>query len=129
MNKVMTVKVVTLNPHPEYEGKWVAELITEENPNPKAYWISHKQMTSLQKNMDRALLFAAFDCSKKFPRMIWASTNKQWLVDAFCKDSLQEAIEAPKTFEESQATIRDIKKAITGYTPPQPYMNDEELPF
>jgi hypothetical protein len=129
MNKVMTIKVVTLNPHPEYEGKWVAELITEESPTPRNYWISHKQMGSIQKNMDKALLFAAFDCSKKFPRMIWASTNKQWLQDTFCKDSIQEAIDAPKTFEEIQSGVRAVKQAIADYKPTQSLISEEELPF
>jgi hypothetical protein len=129
MNKVMKIKVHTLEPHPEYEGKWVANITTEDSDKPSNYWVSHKQMTSLQKNLDRPVLYAAFDTSKRFPRFIWAGSDKLWLTTTFVKDAIQDALDAPKTFEETKTHLESIKTKITAPQAPEREWDDADLPF
>jgi hypothetical protein len=129
MNTVMKIKVHTLEPHPEYEGKWVANITTEDSDKPSNYWVSHKQMTSLQKNLDRPVLYAAFDTSKRFPRFIWAGSDKVWLTTTFVKDAIQEALDAPKTFEETQTHVTAIKNKTTAPQAPEREWEDADLPF
>jgi hypothetical protein len=129
MNHVFKIKVHTIEPHPEYREKWVANITTEGAEKPQNYWISHKQMTSLQKNLDRPSLYAAFDTSKRFPRFIWAGSDKLWLTSTFCKDSIQDALDAPKTFEETQAHIGAIKAKITAPQATEREWDEADLPF
>jgi len=130
MNTVIKItKVHSIEPHPEYNEKWIAAIQTEGSDKAINYWISHKQMTSLQKNLDRPSLYAAFDTSKRFPRFIWAGSDKLWLTSTFCKDPIQDAIDAPKSFEEAQSHLTAIKKKVTAPQAPEREWDEADLPF
>lgn len=119
MKKVHKIRVDSLEASTKFEGKWVAMLAREEEQESNRYWMSHKQMTSIHKNLDRpGTLYAAFDYSgPKGPRFIWASTDLAWLSDAFLKTD---------TAVKAAQVITQLKPApeISGRE-----WSEEDLPF
>jgi hypothetical protein len=129
MKRILSIKCHSLEASSKFEGKWIANISTPGEPFPSTYWMSHKQMTSIQRNLDKPVLFAVFDYSKDKPRFVWASTDKAWLAGAFCADQPQEAQEATQPFETAPARVAAIKTKIAYPEPVQREWTEEDLPF
>lgn len=126
--KLHRIRVDSLEPSSKYEGKWIAQISLDGAEFTQTFWMSHKQMGSIQKNLDRPLLFAAFDYdAPKGPRFIWASSDRAWLTKAFLEPKEEQA-EAPKpvSFEETKTHIFEIKK---NPSPPARDWREEDIPF
>lgn len=122
MNKLHKIKVVSMEPSSKYEGKWICQLYLDGSRIPNNYWMSHKQMTSLQKNMDKPVLYGAFDYTKDKARFIWASDSKEWLSNAFKATDANEP--PPASFETVKSHVDAFKRSVETVT-----ITDEELPF
>jgi hypothetical protein len=116
MKKIHKIKVHSIEPAKKYEGKWVVSMTLDQQNMPYAAWMSHKQMSHLQRNLDREELFAAFDytTNKDKPRFIWASNDTEWLTKAFLGD---------------QAPYNPPVASLPTTPEPQPSWVDEDLPF
>jgi len=126
--QIHRIRVDSLEPSSKYEGKWIAQISLDGAEFTQTFWMSHKQMGSIQKNLDRPLLFAAFDYEPpKGPRFIWASSDKAWLTKAFLEPK-EEQLEAvkPVSFEEAQTHVASIKKTLTQ---PARDWREEDIPF
>ena len=84
--KIHRVTVGPIEASKKYEGKWVVTL-SLDGGQPSTYWMSHKQMTSIQKCLDKPVIHAAFDYEKVAqygkPRFIWATGDREWLAKTF----------------------------------------------
>lgn len=102
----------------KYEGKWIVTLSLDGGPA-ATYWMSHKQMTSVQKVLDKPVIFAAFDYEKAEqygkPRFIWATSDRQWLAKTFLGEA--DTFTVPPA--EAKAKVQAIINNIT----------EEDIPF
>lgn len=118
--KIHRITVGPIEAAKKYEGKWVVTL-SLDGGQPSSYWMSHKQMTSVQKCLDRPVIFAAFDYEKAAqygkPRFIWATGDKAWLEKTFLSTGEQETYTVAPA--EAQQRIQAIVSTIT----------EDDIPF
>jgi hypothetical protein len=126
MKKLHKIKVHSMEPSAKYEGKWVCQITLDDSKMPNTYWMSHKQMTSIQRILDKPVQYAAFDYEKEKPRFIWAASDKEWLTKAFIGETTQEA---PQSFEDAPARVAGIKAKINRPEPPSREWTEDEIPF
>lgn len=124
MNRLYRIKLHAMEASTKFEGKWKLLLFVDNRTTPDTFWVSHKQMTSVQRNADKPLLFAAFDTSKDKHRFIWASDNKEWLTEAF--KCVPHGQGPDMSFESIKSHVEELKTKIA-----EPVINwdTEELPF
>lgn len=125
MKRIHRIRVDGLDPSPKYEGKWVALLALDGEPTARKFFISAKQMSSIQKGLDKPILFACFDYERgeDKPRMIWASPDKAWLENAFITNP-RPAVAPPPVIAKPQ-----FKDFSAVETPKAPEWADQDLPF
>lgn len=109
--KIHKITVGPIEAATKYDGKWVVTL-SLDGGHPSKYWMSHKQMTSVQKVLDKPVIFAAFDYEKAAqygkPRFIWATGDRQWLAKTFLGEVDTFSIPPAEAKAKVQAIINDI---------------------
>lgn len=123
------LKVESVEPAQKYEGRWVVKGMIGEEQKPVILWMSWKQMTSIQRNMDADPLYCVVDVADEPKiRFVWASSDKAWLENAFMRDekaSTQPTRQGPVT-DDVPVDFAPTKKIDMGmWNDPE----SSELPF
>lgn len=120
MKRICKIRVDSIEASTKFEGKWVAMLALDGEREAQRFWMSHKQMTSIHRNLDKGTLFAAFDYdAPKGPRFIWASTDTAWLEKAFLTPTIANKAEQ----------IQSIVNTIKAQPVVESSVDFDDLPF
>lgn len=130
--QVFTFRVDSLEPSTKYEGRWVVQGAIGKESSPVKFWMSHKQMTSIQRNLDRGQLYCVVDIADpEKMRFVWCSNNLQWLQDSFLGKGTQPQVKAPqKSFNDfKQDSVRETISRVIKAPIPEVTITDEDIPF
>lgn len=119
MKKIHKIKATQIEAATgKYEGKWIVTM-SLDGTAPANYWMSHKQMTSVQRALDKPVVYAAFDYEKAEqygkPRFIWATGDKAWLAKTFLGEPDTFSVPPAEAKQKLQAIVSDI--------------TDDDIPF